>query len=98
MRQRLAAVLAGAMALVIPLRASDGRKPANHVRSVLAEPARADPATSPWPCQLVIDQNLRPFADSAWDTSATFRHQCRTLAAARATVVVTAASPWEVNR
>jgi hypothetical protein len=36
--------------------------------------------------------------DSAWDDSATFRHQCRTLGAARATVVVTAASPWELDR
>ena len=35
MRQRLAVVLAGAMALAIPLRASDGRKPSNDVRSAL---------------------------------------------------------------
>ena len=59
---------------------------------------RAQPASRRWPCQLVIDQNLRPFADSAWDGSATFRHQCRTLGAARATVIVTAASPRELDR
>jgi hypothetical protein len=59
---------------------------------------RAQPASPRWPCQLVIDQNLRPFADSAWDGSATFRHQCRTLGAARATVIVTAASPRELDR
>ena len=35
MGQRLAVVLAGAMALVIPLRASDGHKPSNDVRSAL---------------------------------------------------------------
>src|SRR4051794_13986943 len=173
MRQRLAVVLAGAMALVSPLRASDRHKPSNDVRSALeffeghgdlsideflgrmrpppldaieragviaampqgaigadaralaqmslaeqvlayhgrrggpglgsspktdGETARAHPAPSPWPCQLVIDQNLRPFVDTAWDSSATFRHQCRTLGAARARVVVTAASPWEFDR
>ena len=59
---------------------------------------RAQPVSRRWPCQLVIDQNLRPFADSAWDGSATFRHQCRTLGAARATVIVTAASPRELDR
>jgi hypothetical protein len=60
--------------------------------------ARAHTASPPWPCHLVIDQNLRPFADSAWDGSATFRHQCHTLEAARATVFVTAAFPWELDR
>jgi len=58
----------------------------------------AQPVSRRWPCQLVIDQNLRPFADSAWDGSATFRHQCRTLGAARATVIVTGASPRELDR
>ena len=58
---------------------------------------RGQHASRRWPCQLVIDQNLRPFADSAWDGSATFRHQCRTLGAARATVIVTAASPRELE-
>ena len=58
---------------------------------------RAQPVSRRWPCQLVIDQNLRAFADSAWDGSATFRHQCRALGAARATVIVTAASPRELD-
>ncbi len=59
---------------------------------------RAQPVGRRWPCQLVIDQNLRPFVDSAWDGSATFRQQCRALGAARATVIVTVASPRERDR
>src|SRR3954462_8979101 len=33
--------------------------------------ARAPPAPSPWPCQLVTGENLRPFVGSAWGSSAT---------------------------
>ena len=41
-----------------------------------------------WPCLMVIDADLKPFADLAWEHSATFREQCRTLGAARAVVIV----------
>jgi hypothetical protein len=50
------------------------------------------------PCPLVIGDDLRPFAQLAWDHSATFRKQCRTLGAARATVIVHSASSREIYR
>ena len=52
---------------------------------------------SAWPCLLVVDEDLRPFAELAWDRSATFRDQCRTLGAARATVIVRSASSRDVH-
>ena len=48
---------------------------------------------------MVIDGGiLKPFADLAWEHSATFREQCRTLGAARAVVIVRAASSRETLR
>ena len=41
-----------------------------------------------WPCLMVIDADLKPFANLGWGHSTTFREQCRTLGAARAVVIV----------
>jgi len=49
-------------------------------------PAVSQPTA--WPCQLIVNSELRQFAGLAWDHSATFRDQCRKLAAARAVVIV----------
>ena len=41
-----------------------------------------------WPCWLVIPQELREVVGLAWDHSPTFRHQCQTLGAAGAVLLV----------
>jgi hypothetical protein len=51
-----------------------------------------------WPCQLIVAKDLRAFAELAWDGSATFREQCRRLAAAGAVVIVHSASSRETWR
>jgi hypothetical protein len=51
-----------------------------------------------WPGDLHVAADLRPFADLAWEHSPTFRDQCRKLAAARAYVIVDAASARELWR
>jgi hypothetical protein len=49
---------------------------------------RGGPSPSAWPCRLVVVTDLRAVADLAWRASETFRNQCRTLAAARAVMIV----------
>lgn len=49
---------------------------------------RGGPLPSAWPCRLVVVTDLRAVADLAWRASETFRNQCRTLAAARAVMIV----------
>jgi hypothetical protein len=63
--------------------------------------SRADDDARPgngWPCQLVLDAALKPFAMQAWARSATFRKQCGILAAANAVVVVRSATARETMR
>jgi hypothetical protein len=59
--------------------------------------AEAHPANE-WPCQLVIDAELKPFAMQAWERSPTFRKQCDILAAANAIVIVRSASAGETMK
>jgi hypothetical protein len=61
--------------------------------AVLAIPAQAGPSGD-WPCAIVIDPDLKPLADLAWEHSETFRRQCRTLGT-RAVVIVRSASSRE---
>jgi hypothetical protein len=83
-----------AMALATPALG----QPRGSAMSGTPEPrAEAHPATE-WPCQLVIDTDLKPFAMQAWERSATFRKQCGILAAANAIVIVRSASARETMR
>jgi len=56
------------------------------------------PSPSAWPCRLLVVTDLRDVVDLAWRTSVTFRNQCRTIAAARAVVIVqTSADLWRAQ-
>lgn len=65
---------------------------------VLAAADAAAQTPRAWPCDLHVIGELRPFAEQAWAHSATFREQCWKLAAARAFVIVDAASSDEIWR
>ena len=64
-------------------------------------PARALDASgvpAPWPCRVLVTEELWQFAELAWERSGTFRAQCGKLAAAGAVVVVQAALPDQDER
>jgi hypothetical protein len=49
--------------------------------------AEVGPARAPLPCRLIASDDLQPFLQRAWDGSATFREQCRKLAAGAVVVL-----------
>jgi hypothetical protein len=61
--------------------------------------AEAAPAHTPWPCRLIVSDDLQPFVQRAWDLSAKFRDQCERLAAARAVITLHSTSEglWEAE-
>jgi hypothetical protein len=67
---------------------------------VLASGSQSDasPPGGPRPCLMVVDAELKPFVELAWEHSATFRAQCRTLGAGRAAVIVRTATVRETLR
>jgi hypothetical protein len=58
----------------------------------------ATPPVGQRPCLMVVDADLKPFADLAWEHSPTFREQCRRLGAGRAAVIVRSVSSRETLR
>ncbi len=60
--------------------------------------ADASFAPTAWPCRVGATTDLQPFVQRAWDGSATFRDQCRKLAAAGAVVSLGSSSPRDVWR
>ena len=58
---------------------SDGTADASHGRTS-------------WPCRVLAGADMLPFVQRAWDKSATFREQCRKLAAAGAVIHLRASS------
>jgi hypothetical protein len=51
-----------------------------------------------WACRLAVDEGLQPFVQRARDGSATFREQCRKLAAAGAVVILRSTPERDVTR
>jgi hypothetical protein len=60
--------------------------------------AGGDAASGPttWPCRVGATADVQPFVQRAWEGSATFREQCRKLAAAGAVVSLGSSSAREV--
>jgi hypothetical protein len=58
----------------------------------------AAPARKPWPCRLIVPNDLRPFLQLAWDLSPRFRVQCRKLAAAGALLTLGWASEADPSK
>lgn len=64
-----------------------------------SQPAAAEEAAAaPWPCRLVVANELRPHVIIAWEQSATFRQQCDRIARAGAFVLLRTATAAQIRR
>ena len=72
--------------------------------SVIASPlntpqqSTAQPAAPPWPCRLIVADDLRESVELAWERSPTFRSQCERLAAAGTLVLLHRASSAQISQ
>lgn len=63
----------------------------------VASPSPAAGVPPSLPCRLLAQAHLRPLLDELWTRSATFRRQCRRLAAADAVVLLQGSQPAHIR-
>lgn len=78
-----------------------GQPPSAAARSLdpPSQPSAAEEApAAPWPCHLVVANELLPRVTLAWERSATFRQQCARIAHAGAFVLLRTATSVQIRR
>lgn len=85
---RVAAIVAIAVSVATGVMGTPSQAWAAGAFSSSDGPAAPKQRPWPWPCQLIAIGELRAVVDTAWRHSATFRDQCRKLAAAGAVMVI----------
>ena len=74
------------------------RAAARSVDLTSQQPAAEEAPAAPWPCRLVVANDLLPHVRIAWERSPTFRQQCARIARAGAFVLLRTATSAQARR